>query len=101
MRTGSGGIDSESKTPGEEGATWIEGAATVREAAAWLHRSRRTVFRLIEQDEIPSRLVLGRRLIPVSSLKRLLPAPACGVEAVQTQPKEPPGDWPLKEAGAE
>ena len=99
MKAISGGRAAESPNPEEEAAAWIEGAATVREAAAWLRCSRRTLFRLIEQGEMPSRLVLGRRLIPVLCLKRLLPAPACGAEAVQNRPKEPPGDWVLASKG--
>jgi excisionase family DNA binding protein len=93
VRAVSGGRASETTTVDGEEAGWIEGAATVREAAAWLKCSRRTMFRLIEQGEIPSRLVLGRRLVPVSWLKRLLPAPACGAETVPNRPKEPPDDW--------
>jgi excisionase family DNA binding protein len=88
MKAIPGGRASQSPSPEEETIAWIEGAATVSEAAAWLKCSRRTLFRLIEQGEMPSRLVLGRRLIPVAYLKRLLPAPACGAETVQKQPQE-------------
>ncbi len=71
-------VESRQRDHSDPESLWVDGAATVGEAASWLKCSRRTVFRMIESGELPSRLVLGRRLIPVSSLRRLLPAPACG-----------------------
>jgi len=80
---------------------WLEGAASTAEAARWLGCSRRTVWRLIEDETLTTRSIGRRRLVAVASLKELLPAPACGVESAPNRIKEPPGDSTLGGGGAQ
>jgi excisionase family DNA binding protein len=75
---------------------WLDGAASTAEAARWLGCSRRTVWRLIEDKTLTTRSIGRRRLIAVTSLKKLLPAPACGVEAIHNRLNKKTGNQELE-----
>jgi excisionase family DNA binding protein len=52
--------------------TATETELTMPEACARLGRSERTLHLWIAEGKLPSRLVLGRRLIPASAVEKLL-----------------------------
>lgn len=51
---------------------WAKGAVSVSEAADFLGLSRRTIYELLTDGQLPSTKLRGRRLIPRASLLDLL-----------------------------
>ena len=51
---------------------WREGASSIADAARFLSLSRRTVYELMSDGQLPSKKLRGRRLIPRAALIELL-----------------------------
>ena len=51
---------------------WTKGAVSVQGAADFLSLSRRTIYEMMSDGELPSRKLRGRRLLPRTALINLL-----------------------------